>query len=115
MLDSQISLYIGAHLHSYQRAFPYYRNGSFGSQPDDYRSNDNYLVSIVEGIAGNDNYIIEAIDVIEPFIASYTLNETGFGILSVDTNAVLYRHISSKQGVTDYFKINNVRHNNLVA
>ncbi len=61
MFDQRISLYIGAHYHSYQRLYPYQRDGSFTTQRDGYRSDGGYLVSIVEGVAGNDKDIVESI------------------------------------------------------
>lgn len=83
MIDSGVSLYIGAHYHTYQRLFPYLRNGSFSTQQDHYTSDGDYLITIVEGVAGNDKDIVEKIDTIEGFTAAYTVNETGFAVLKV--------------------------------
>jgi len=32
MIDNDICLYIGAHYHTYQRLYPYYKNGNFSTQ-----------------------------------------------------------------------------------
>ncbi len=62
MLENSVSLYLGAHYHSYQRLYPYTKGDKFTTQAEDYNSNDGYLISIVEGVAGNDKEIIESID-----------------------------------------------------
>lgn len=62
MLDNNVSLYIGAHYHTYQRAFPYKKGDTFTTQKNGFRANDGYLISIVEGVAGNDKDIVESID-----------------------------------------------------
>lgn len=61
MLDAKVSLYLGAHYHTYQRIYPYLRNASFSKQASNYRSNEEYLITIVEGVAGNDKDIVESI------------------------------------------------------
>ena len=81
MLAAKISLYLGAHYHTYQRIYPYLANDTFTNQRDGYTADSNYLISIVEGVAGNDRDIVETIDKIESFTASHTINETGFGVL----------------------------------
>jgi hypothetical protein len=105
MHDSKVSLYLGAHYHSYQRTFPYLKDGTFSNQKDNYRADDGYIISIVEGVAGNDRDIVEKIDVIESFTASYTVNQTGFGIMSVDKKTVTYTHYSTSRGITDSISI----------
>ena len=47
MLDNGVSLYIGAHWHTYQRIYPYYPNDTFSTEKGDYYSNGGYLVTIV--------------------------------------------------------------------
>lgn len=74
MFNAGVSLYIGAHYHTYQRAYPYLKDNTFKPQAGDYRSNEEYIISIVEGVAGNDKDIVESIDLIEDFTASYTIN-----------------------------------------
>lgn len=81
MLNNDISLYLGAHYHSYQRIYPYTKGDKFINQSQNYTSDGGYLITIVEGVAGNDKDIVESIDTIETFTAAYTINETGFGIL----------------------------------
>lgn len=61
MFDAGVSLYIGAHYHTYQRAYPYQRDNTFLIQDGNYRTNEQYIVSIVEGVAGNDKDIVESI------------------------------------------------------
>jgi hypothetical protein len=55
----------------------------------------------VEGVAGNDQDIVESIDKIEDFTASYTAFETGFGVLEASPSKIVYRHLSTKRGETD--------------
>lgn len=62
MYDAKVSLYFGAHDHSYQRSLPIYSDGSFSKKTNNYNSNDGYIISIVEGVAGNDEGIVEKID-----------------------------------------------------
>lgn len=101
MFDAGVSFYIGAHYHTYQRVYPYLRDNTFLIQDGNYIANEDYIVSIVEGVAGNDKDIVESIDTIEDFTAAYTINETGFGVLQIDQAAVNYIHYSTARGVTD--------------
>jgi hypothetical protein len=78
--------------------YPYLKDGTFSSQADSYSSDGKYLISIVEGVAGNDKDIVESIKKIKDFTAAYTVNETGFGILESTVDNVVYRHLSTKQG-----------------
>ena len=59
MLENKIVLYLGAHEHTYQRIYPYLGDGHFRIQKDGYREDGDYLISIVEGVAGNDIDIVE--------------------------------------------------------
>jgi hypothetical protein len=47
MFDAGVSLYIGAHYHTYQRAYPYLKDNTFSLQAANYRSNEDYIISIV--------------------------------------------------------------------
>lgn len=47
MFDTDISLYIGAHYHSYQRTLPYLPTNEFLMQDGSYRDNEGYIISIV--------------------------------------------------------------------
>lgn len=96
---------MGAHYHTYQRIHPYQRDNTFIKVEGDYKTHQKYLVSIVEGVAGNDKDIVESIDKIEDFTAAYTVNETGFGVLTVDSSEVVYNHYSTKRGLTDKMRI----------
>ena len=98
MLNHGVSLYLGSHYHTYQRLDPYLQDGSFSNQAENYSSDGKYLISIVEGVAGNDKDIVESIKKIKDFTAAYTVNETGFGILEATTDKIVYRHLSTKQG-----------------
>jgi len=62
MYNAKVSLYFGAHDHSYQRSLPIYPNGTFSKKSNNYHSDDGYIISIVEGVAGNDEGIVESID-----------------------------------------------------
>jgi hypothetical protein len=101
MFDNEVSLYFGAHFHTYQRLYPYLKNDTFTSQKEGYSSDQGYFLCILEGVAGNDKDIVEKLDTIEAFTAAYTVNETGIGILEVSSNNVRYRHISTARGETD--------------
>lgn len=57
-----MSLYLGAHYHTYQRLYPYLKDGTFSNQKDHYKAESGYIISIVEGVAGNDKDIVETID-----------------------------------------------------
>jgi hypothetical protein len=114
MFDSKVRLYFGAHDHSYQRQYPYYQNGTFSSSKGGYNTGEDYIISIVEGVAGNDEGIVEEIDVIKPITASYTVNETGLGLLEVDSARVKYSHYSTKRGKVDEVVIDRLPKRNLI-
>lgn len=73
MFANKVSLYIGAHAHTYQRIHPYFKNGSFVPVRE-YHAGHDYLLSIVEGVAGNDKSIVESIDKILDETAAWTIN-----------------------------------------
>jgi hypothetical protein len=91
MVNHGVSLYIGAHTHTYQRLLPYHLNDTFSGERDNYKTDGGYLMSVVERVAGNDNKIVEEIEVIEDFTVSYTVDETGFGILETSKDKTVYR------------------------
>jgi hypothetical protein len=62
MLDHKVSFYLGAHYHTYQRLYPYTKNDKFTTQSSDYSSDGDYLITIIEGVGGNDKDIVENID-----------------------------------------------------
>ncbi len=84
MFDNKVNLYIGAHHHTYERIYPYYQDGTIKKISSPYYSNETYLLSIVEAVPGNDKSIVESYDTILDFTASYTFNQTGFGVLSAN-------------------------------
>jgi hypothetical protein len=53
------------------------------------------MLSIVEGVAGNDKDIVESYVKISNYTASYTANQTGFGVLSATQGKVKYIHYST--------------------
>jgi hypothetical protein len=114
MFEHRVRLYFGAHDHSYQRTLPVYRNGTFSTSKDNYTTAEDYIVSLVEGVAGNDEGIVESIDELKDITVSYTVNETGFGMLEIDTEKAKYSHFSTKRGKTDQFVINRAPKRNLV-
>mgnify|MGYP000866513177 CR=1 FL=1 len=56
MFENNIKFYIGAHYHTYERIFPYCKNStfSFTQSPYNFNVDNGCILSIVEGIAGND-------------------------------------------------------------
>ena len=67
-------------------------------------------MSIVEGVAGSNTDMILEMPVIYDFTASYTANETGFGILTANSNnEIKYQHYSTKSGLFDEMVIKKVR------
>ena len=62
MLDSGVSLYVGAHTHSYERNYPYFKDHSFMTLEGPYTEDSGYILSVVEGVAGNDKDIITSMD-----------------------------------------------------
>ncbi len=61
---------------------------------------NNYLVNIVEGVAGNDEKIIQKYEDVPEFTAFYTQNVTGFGVLSANQNIFNYKHYSTENTIT---------------
>ena len=105
MLESGVSLYLGAHTHSYERNYPYYKNHSFVRSESPYSENGEFLVSIIEGVAGNDRSIFTVMPETKEYTARYTVNETGFAVLEATREYVTYSHFSTKQGFMDEVKI----------
>lgn len=65
-------------------------------------------------MAGNDEGIVESIDEVKDITASYTVNETGLGLLEVDVKIVKYTHFSTKRGKTDEVIIDRLPSSNLI-
>jgi hypothetical protein len=54
------------------------------------------LISIVEGVAGNDTPFVTSLEVLNNYTASYTANQTGFGLVTSNVNnEVTYAHYST--------------------
>lgn len=106
MLAAGVSLYLGAHTHDYERTYPYTGNQLFKTLPSPYQAGQGYLLSVVEGVAGSNTSLITEMPVVNNYTASYTVNETGYGILSTNSNnEVSFSHFSTKQGWMDNFII----------
>ena len=60
MVENQVVFYIGAHWHTYERIKPYLIGGNFTTDDQPYKINKNTqsLISVVEGISGNDKSIV---------------------------------------------------------
>ena len=68
-------------------------------------------MSIIEGVAGSNTSLIPDMTDLNDYTASYTVNETGFGILTSNKNEeVKYSHYSTKQGWMDSMTIKKTIH-----
>ena len=72
MMDAGVNLLLGAHAHEYNRIYPYYRNKTFIPSASPYRDDQEYIVSIVEGVGGSNTDIVVEMDFIFDYTASYT-------------------------------------------
>lgn len=103
-MQYNVALYMGGHYHTYERVYPYYYNDTFKKVESPYTwteggaSNylDNTLLSIVEGIAGNDREIIMQYPPDEPFTAAHVIGNTGFGIMTIAANSLTFDHVINK-------------------
>ena len=97
MVDYDTVFYIGAHYHTYQRIYPYIKGGDFKLIPGPYNltRNTKYLISVVEGIAGNDKSIVETYGKLSNFTAALSYNVTGYGIMNVNEKTLTYDHYKS--------------------
>lgn len=101
MVDYNVVFYIGAHYHTYERLYPYIKGADFKLSPQPYRLSESskYLVSVVEGIAGNDKSIVEQYKEISNYTAALSYNQTGYGIMRVGPTDLRYQHFSSKDSL----------------
>lgn len=110
MFENNVKFYIGAHYHTYERVYPYCKNGNFSTVSSPYYANKlgDCMVSILEGIAGNDDKIVETYDKIKPYTAALSFGKTGVGLMSVNPQSIKYQHFSSNNILTleDQFEIN---------
>jgi hypothetical protein len=82
--DNGLNLYLGAHVHTYERAYPLSK-GVILSQDGPYK-NINSIVSIVEGVASNDRDLVVNPYPFTKYTVAGSFNQTGFGILSIVSN-----------------------------
>ena len=102
MIDHHSVFYLGAHYHTYERLFPFIGKGNFDLQnPGPYHLTDSsrYLVSVVEGIAGNDDKIVESYGSIQPYTATLSFNQTGYGVMRVGQQSLSYEHYKATDAV----------------
>lgn len=99
MVDYDTVFYIGAHYHTYERIYPYIKGGDFKLIPGPYNltRSTKYLISIVEGIAGNDKSIVETYGKLSNFTAALSYNVTGYGIMNVNEKLLTYDHYKATQ------------------
>jgi hypothetical protein len=55
----------------------------------------------VEGVAGNEKGIFYEMAEVKKHTAKYTVNSTGFGIISSKQDYVSYSHFSTSEGFMD--------------
>lgn len=98
MIDYDTVLYIGAHYHTYERLYPFTKQGEFLAVPPPYTltKSTNYLISVVEGIAGNDKSIVDKYDKVHNYTAALSYNQTGYGLASIGNKELKYEHFSAK-------------------
>ena len=58
------------------------------------------MISVVEGIAGNDDKIVEVYPNVQNYTAKLSFNKTGVGLLSINNSQVKYQHFSSDNIMT---------------
>lgn len=66
-----------------------------------YEASAGYLVSVVEGVAGNQISIAESMPQKMDYTAKYTVGETGFGVIKASKSQVSYSHFSTDRGYMD--------------
>lgn len=97
MIDYNVLLYIGAHFHSYERLYPFFKGNEFKKimPPYNFNRTSKYLISIVQGIAGNDELIVQFYIKILNFTAAVSYAKTGYGIMKVDSKRLQYEHFKA--------------------
>lgn len=53
-------------------------------------------MSIIEGIAGNDEKIVETYENVKEYTAALSYGKTGVGMLTVGVSSVKYQHFSTE-------------------
>lgn len=109
MFRYNLPFYIGAHYHTYERVYPYCPDGTFDLKPAPYYIDQNFkcIVSIIEGIAGNDDKIVETYPQVKNYTAKLSFNKTGLGLITANSTQLNYKHFSSDNVLTleDEFNI----------
>ena len=109
--DNNVSLYIGAHMHQYERLYPYYE-GKFSKKESPYE-NEEGLVSIVEAAAPNELGLVEIWYPKLYFSVTNTHNVTGFGLLKShlqgETNNIVYEHYKTTSFTEAFDKVEIIR------
>lgn len=98
----KVPLYLSAHVHTYERIYPYCQNKTYIMKPSPYTftSKDNCMTTIVEGTAGNDRNLVESYEGIQKFTAKAEFNKTGFGVLESKYGYFKYKHYNSVNTIT---------------
>ena len=118
MLKHRIPLMLSGHVHTYERSYPLiagYRSKSREQSNYAFDENEPFYIQVVEGVSGSKDGVYEeyandgkAYNV-PAFVASHSLNCTGFGILYASEDSLSYEHFSisstNKQQMTDSFSI----------
>lgn len=76
-----VDLYIGAHMHQYERVVPYDGKKFVEGRMGPYGKGE--MASVVEAVAGNDLGIIDEDFEVEKFSISHSYNKTGYGVLNI--------------------------------
>jgi hypothetical protein len=102
MFKNNTKFYIGAHYQTFERLYSYCKNGTFSLVPSPYRNSSlkDCMVSIIEGIAGNDEKIVEVYKVVNDYIAKLSFNKTGVGLLTVSPIQLKFQHFFSDNILT---------------
>lgn len=101
MFESNVQFYIGAHYHTYERVYPYCQNKTFSLIKSPYNlKNEKCIVSIIEGIAGNEQKIIDSYEDVKDYTAALSFGKTGLGLLTAEQNSLNYKHFSSDNILT---------------
>ena len=87
MFEAGVNLHFGAHAHEYNRIYPYLKTQKYKTIESPYYDDQEYIISIVEGVAGSNTDMVLEMPYVYDFTASYTVNQTGFGILTVNANS----------------------------
>ena len=98
MIAHHSVFYLGSHYHTYERLYPFIGNGEFNLEkkgPYEVDKNSKYLVSVVEGISGNDDKIVESYPQFEPYTAAVSYNQTGYGVLTFSKSDLIYQHYTA--------------------